>query len=423
MYFYYLRYYIILGIFNQDLISFNIISEDTGILYRHAFINDIFNYIGIIIFSFILYKFKGEYIDSSEISLSLFHRKDIQEEKNKNIYFLNLLFILSLWAIINHIIYIIETLMIFDYWMFELLFVCLMTSKIFKIKIYIHQKLGIIINSLCCLIIGSIRFIILANQANGIPYTFTIKYKWFIPISIIIYLLVINSISYVFIKLKYYMNLKFIALLKLLIFYGIIGFIISSIGCIIETSMKCTGSEKQYFCHVYDENFENIYIENIFIFFQNFSKLNAKERSIEIFIIFIGMIFNFFSLYFDILVINNLTPMHYIFSTLIYLLFNELIKLIKNKINEGSFFDEDINKYISILHISAYFCSFIGFMIYLEIIELNFCKLNYNLRKYIKDRSIEEAYNDDFKESIINDIESEDRKSSVDCNIELSIND
>ena len=313
--------------------------------------------------------------------------------------------------------------MIFDYWMFELLFVCLMTSKIFKIKIYIHQKLGIIINSLCCLIIGSIRFIILANQANGIPYTFTIKYKWFIPISIIIYLLVINSISYVFIKLKYYMNLKFIALLKLLIFYGIIGFIISSIGCIIETSMKCTGSEKQYFCHVYDENFENIYIENIFIFFQNFSKLNAKERSIEIFIIFIGMIFNFFSLYFDILVINNLTPMHYIFSTLIYLLFNELIKLIKNKINEGSFFDEDINKYISILHISAYFCSFIGFMIYLEIIELNFCKLNYNLRKYIKDRSIEEAYNDDFKESIINDIESEDRKSSVDCNIELSIND
>ena len=62
-------------------------------------------------------------------------------------------------------------------------------------------------------------------------------------------------------------------------------------------------------------------------------------------------------------------------------------------------------------------------MIYLEIIELNFCKLNYNLRKYIKDRSIEEAYNDDFKESIINDIESEDRKSSVDCNIELSIND
>jgi len=380
----YLRYYLILGIFNQDLISLEIISEDTENLYKHCFVHDIFNYMGIIIFSSILYKLKGEYIDSSKISFSLFHKKVIEEEKNKNISFLNLLFILSLWVIINHIITIIESLMIFDYWMFELLFVCLMTSQIFKIKIYSHQKFAIIINSLCCLIFGIIRFIILANQNIYIPYTFPIKYKWFIPLSIIIYLLIINSTSYVFVKLKYYMNLKFIALLKLLILYGVLGFIISSICCIIETSNKCFGSEKKYFCHVYDKNEkeEILYIENIFIFFQNFSELNGKEITIEIFIILIGMIFNFFSLYFDILIINYLTPMHYIFSTLIYLLLNELIKLIKNKIQEGSFFDNDINKYISILHISAYFCSFIGFMIYLEIIELNFCKLNYNVRKY-----------------------------------------
>ena len=36
----------------------------------------------------------------------------------------------------------------------------------------------------------------------------------------------------------------------------------------------------------------------------------------------------------------------------------------------------------------------IGFIIYLEIIELNFCKLNYNLRKYIIERSIEDSNTD-----------------------------
>ena len=44
-------------------------------------------------------------------------------------------------------------------------------------------------------------------------------------------------------------------------------------------------------------------------------------------------------------------------------------------------------------------------MIYLEIIELNFCKLNYNLRKYINDRSAKDSNKDNNIESIINDDE------------------
>ena len=39
-------------------------------------------------------------------------------------------------------------------------------------------------------------------------------------------------------------------------------------------------------------------------------------------------------------------------------------------------------------------------MIYLEIIELNFCNLNYNLRKYINKRSIEDIYEDDNESNI-----------------------
>ena len=83
------------------------------------------------------------------------------------------------------------------------------------------------------------------------------KYKFLIPISIIIYLFIINSTSYIYTKLKFYMDLKFISQTKLLILYGIIGFVLSTIACIIETSFKCVGSEKEFFCNVYNNTIIN----------------------------------------------------------------------------------------------------------------------------------------------------------------------
>ena len=163
--------------------------------------------------------------------------------------------------------------MIFEYWMFELLFVSLIYSKLYKIKIYSHQKIGIIINSLSCLIFTTINFIILVNQNQSDDNydNFNIKYKWFIPISIIIYLFIIISTSYIFTKLKVYADLKFISPIKILILYGILGFIFSSIACVIETSFKCHGNIKEYFCHIleFSENEENYYCSYIdnFIYF------------------------------------------------------------------------------------------------------------------------------------------------------------
>ena len=82
-------------------------------------------------------------------------------KKGKDISFLKLAFILSYWVFINHITMILGSLMIFDYWIFELLFICLLTSKLLKTEIYTHQKLGIIINSISCFILGVIKFIII----------------------------------------------------------------------------------------------------------------------------------------------------------------------------------------------------------------------------------------------------------------------
>ena len=58
----------------------------------------------------------------------------------------------------------------------------------------------------------------------------------------------------------------------------------------------------------------------------------------------------------------------------------------------------------------------LGFLIYLEIIELSFCKLNYNLRKSIVKRSI-----DDITQSIdCYSFNEEDEQSEKDTNSKVS---
>ena len=58
----------------------------------------------------------------------------------------------------------------------------------------------------------------------------------------------------------------------------------------------------------------------------------------------------------------------------------------------------------------------LGFLIYLEIIELRFCKLNYNLRKSIVKRSI-----DDITQSIDSySFNEEDEQSEKDTNSKVS---
>ena len=473
-----LSYYTINGYLNEDILSKKKNPEDSGdngdsrdkgdieALYIHPFINDIFNYIGIIFISIILYKCrekksninkksneKNNNIEKNSSEILLIHN-DIKDGINKNISLLNLFFILSYWVFIDHITKIIQPLLIFDYWMFELLFISLMASIILKTKIYRHQKSGIIINSLFCLIFGLIRFIIFSNENNNL----NMKYKYWIPISIIFYLFIINSTSYIYTKLKFYMDLKFISQAKLLILYGIIGFVLSTIACIIETSFECVGSEKEFFCNVYNtsiifeertietiitnetiinnetimhnetiitnetiiHNETNIkYIENFLIFIKEFSILDLKDRIIEIVIFIIGVIFYYCSLYFDMLIINYLTPMHFIFSSLIYLFLSKLIELIRKNIKTRQFFNkEDIIYYYDF---SAYIFSFIGFMIYLEIIELNFCNLNYNLRKYINKRSIEDIYEDNNDESTIRESDITYR-SSLNDYVEMPTN-
>ena len=266
--------------------------------------------------------------------------------------------------------------------------------------------------------------IFLANQNKDNLQIFYIKYKWFIPISIFICLFISYSTSYIYIKLHFYMELGFISPIKLIILFSFLGFIISSIACAIGTSFKCIGSEKEYFCtiktNIKKEKNYDIYIENLFIFFEKFSLLKSKDIIIEILIISFGMIFNFCYVYFGILIINYLSPLHFILSNVIYIILSKLIILIRNIKEKGFYLVNDTNQFkIRLMNISSYFFSFVGLTIYLEIIELNFCKFNYNLRKHIMERGILDINEDEINDTIINDEEN----SLLDDNVELPINE
>ena len=95
------------------------------------------------------------------------------------------------------------------------------------------------------------------------------------------------------------------------------------------------------------------------------------------------------------LIIKYFTPVHLIFSFPVYYFTQKIILIINTLIQEKAFFSVNRINYIEAkfsLDILGDILSSFGFLIYLEIIELNFCKLNHNLRRKISERADDEKY-------------------------------
>ena len=117
--------------------------------------------------------------------------------------------------------------------------------------------------------------------------------------------------------------------------------------------------------------------------------------------------------------IKFLSPIHYIFSNPIYFAIKKIVLPIYTFINEDDFFIENSINYITakyILDISCDFFSIIGFFIFLELIELNFCDFNKDLRRKIMDRSLYESIDilgDDFDDDDDYKEEEEDNTKRI----------
>ena len=443
-YFIYILLTIFFKIVNDSLYGFNYNDsfEDVKIFNTHtqdyfswhSLIHQIFGYIGTIILSIFFYQYeltvsKKEGIErvtntsktnnKKNIKINLIHNNaedniDIKSDKSS---FIICLLVIFLWINEEQLIDLYNlALKDLDFWMFELLIVTYFSIKMFKIEIYNHQKCAMWFTLVpCSFKILTIVLSFLGNKDlndKKLPILYIYKKLLYIPIGILFYIILLICRAYVNTKIKWFMDLKYISPSKLLIYYGIMGTIVCTSVSIITTFIKCDifdNKEKKlynYICKIpYNGpdikiNSTERYLENFKIYFDTFlGKVNTEHNTIEIIyeiiIIFLGMITFFFHKYFMIKVIQNLTPVYLVLSNPLYYIIQKTILVINNFFKKGTFFSDDAIDFIIskfILDYSGDLFSIIGFLIYLEIIELNFCDYNYNIKINITRRSLLESH-------------------------------
>ena len=309
-----------------------------------------------------------------------------------------------------------------DFWILEFIFLSYFCKKILKIDIYKHQKVAMLLTIIPCIL--KIMTIILSFydenriqgnfknniRKDGLLEILYVLYPLLIPIGFSIYLIMIIIEAYIITKIKWYMDLKYISIYKILMLYGFIGSITYSIFCIITTFIECPKGYKDlsdYFCKTKDENNQK-YFENFILYYTNI----LSEIPLEEIIIVLFGITGFFSYkFFSLMIIKNLTPIHLVFSLPLFYIIRKIILTINILIQKDSAVSKSYEiKFI--LDISADFLCLLGYLVYLEIIKLNFLGLNYNITESIRSRSQIES---DF-ENLINDADDNDENDMEDLN-------
>ena len=275
----------------------NIFSKEINNIRSHTIIHDFYFQIIISIISYILYK-------------KSFQSQSTANDEDKKSYkiIINIIIIVTFWILIEFIQDILSNLNIVDDWIIGLLMITLVNYIIFKQDIYKHQKFAIYFNLITYIILQILNYYINDDILNIIY----INNKWLIPIAAISILFISFFYACIIAKIKWFMELKYISSQKLLIYYGVIGIIIYAFACLLLSYIKCNELFEDNICEIVD-NKDNYYIENIFIYFHDLSNSNRGTIIQEIIIILFGIAFYVLYIYFEVLIIYYLTPVHYFF--------------------------------------------------------------------------------------------------------------
>ena len=398
----YIFYYLFFKLFYEYFFSPNNLPDKITIDYlkndifrnNNPLVQETFNYFGIFIISLIFFLSKNK-------AKTLTKLNNINESNNSSVITLiynenipikisisvkSLCLILSLYIICVQLkdMYELLDLKELTYWMFEILSICLITSAIFKKEIYNFKKLsiGIIIFS------AVFKFFSTYHSIKDNEKYIYKDYIWFIPIGIISIILILLGRDYALCQIKYFFDIKYISELKLLVWLGMLGTIICLTGGLISTFISCINRDNiKYICKI---NYNNkLYYDNFKAYFKNIWKEEKVIINIFRILIVLSQIFiNYMLNLYLFLIIKKLSPEYYICSYHIFYLIIEFVDFI---------YDYSHKKIYNLL---AQFIAIFGTFIYLELIELKFCKLDYYLKKNIgkrgdKDSSIEELYIED----------------------------
>ena len=359
---------------------------------HHRVFDPLFSYIGVVILSLFIPKEKNikdehENNKESKLELDLIHEDTYNALETQNCMFV-LIKVVILWVIEENLLLIfVDIFQDLDFSFFELIFISIIFSKKFFLKLYSHQIIGIALYFGVVAILNIYNLILsITSEQKEEDKTFYERYPFLCFFSLF-YLILIFIRSYVNTQLKILMDLKFVITRALLMSYGLIGLCMCLLAGIFTSCVPCFDFIYNYVCKM---NYgDNMYYDHFLNYVESW-----KNMLVRLIVIILGAITFFFNKYYIIMIIKYYTPIHVIFSYPVQFFIEKTFLLIFTAI----FFPDELfsrqnqlKKFL--LNESGDIASILGLLIYLEMIELNFCGLNYNLKKNIIIRGKDEYKN------------------------------
>ena len=260
----------------------------------------------------------------------------------------------------------------------------LLNSKILKTKIYKHHIVSFIFILSSCSIIKTIDIIL--SFANNKPKVDIFENReWLIPLGVIVYLLFQVLKAYIFCNEKYYLEKRVISISGYLLCYGLFGIISTFICLIISTYVPCGDNTIPQLSKIicsFEDNEEIYYFDSYILYFKELISENFGYRLI---LIISESILYYASNYYIYVIYKKLSPIYHICMKRLGFLILDILVFINDIKNKDEY--EHIDLILSILNIILLFFYLFGSSVYLEFIELNFCNLNFNTRRKIRERA------------------------------------
>ena len=251
----------------------------------------------------------------------------------------------------------------YNLWIFDILFMSLFSNLILKTKLYKHQYFSMIIIIILGFILNIIKYFNLGDTNNKVdPFELSMK------------LLSEICLSLSMVIVKYNMEKTYCSPYEICIWEGLIGLILNIIILVIVNQLRVTISGIEYPNNFY-ELFDNYDINDLIICF-----VELIMNAIYNMVIFVTC--DFF------------TPFHILITSIIKEFY--------------SYLQTDGNLVLNILGICILIFIAFMFLVFVEIIELNFWNISYNTKKNIELRSLTDSSIENNYNMNINDEKSEE---------------
>ena len=408
----------------------------------HIIIHNIYRNFMILIISIIFYNYEKYNTKSQKsekatknIGVELIYENVEENLEKKSILYIIVIIILFNIQEMLTIFYFTFDLSYLDLFILELPLFSYFNYKILNVKIYKHHKFALYLSIIVCLTTKIMSLFAYAFSEDYKDLIFN-KHRFLYAIGITSYLIIIILRSYSVTAIKLFIDIRYISPSKILIVKGVFGVLMNVIIMLIFSYNKCGTVDDVdiHLCNVLEDypNRNVTYLENFFIYLETLNDTIDNGRNyeviIEVVVSFIDSISHYCYIYFYFLVIKYLSTIHIIFQSFTYSFAVRILTIVISYFSNTNFNKMELNLLTSIIAGISDTCAAISIFVYLELIELNFCDFNHNLRWKIIKRSEEEDLN--FNRNTGNDIniipegkdiESRDSYHSSNNSMELPI--